>query len=222
MHPKREPECVIVWMSTCSRSVRYQNRSRVQFWLSKSCYSRLRLCGVVAQRNSLALDLIEALFTIVVPVSNKPKFWWTTPFPTAQSITDSAREGSHPSGQDRVPQAEQAGSGSAGQQEVVITTASHDFFEGWGGEGWGLEVHGVQAKASQCWDHIEREDRRATHGRQDETNIQDNTQQRAEAKHRLAIWTWEDEQQQPLSQLEEREQNQRELNMRRELEQHRT
>lgn len=36
-------------------------------------------------------------------------------------------------GQGRVPQVEKAGSRSAGQQEVVIATASHDF-EGWG---WG-------------------------------------------------------------------------------------
>lgn len=70
-------------------------------------------------------------------------------------------------GQGRVPQAEQAGSGSAEQQEVVITTASHDF-EGWGeggkGErtgGMGLEVHGRsrQKQANVDITAIGREDR---------------------------------------------------------------
>lgn len=47
---------------------------------------------------------------------------------------------------------------------------------------------------------------------EDGTNIQDNTQQRAEAKHWLEIWTWVDGQQQTQSQLAAQEQNQQKLN----------
>lgn len=47
-------------------------------------------------------------------------------------------------GQGRVPQAEQAGSGSAEQQEVVITTASHDF------EGGGVRVRGRGGWVWRC------------------------------------------------------------------------
>lgn len=37
--------------------------------------SRLRLGGVVAQGDTLALDFVETLLTEVVPVSKKPIFW---------------------------------------------------------------------------------------------------------------------------------------------------
>lgn len=85
-------------------------------------------------------------------------------------------------GHGRVPQAEQAGSRSAGQQKsssqqpVMILRGE--------GEGMGLEVHGWSRQKQVNVDitaigrqtsHMDRE--------QEETNIQDNTQQKAEAKH---------------------------------------
>ncbi|TNN51367.1 hypothetical protein EYF80_038404 [Liparis tanakae] len=62
--------------------------------------------------------------------ATSPNFGELHRSPAAQSITDSAREGSHPLAQDMgeagCHKCEQAGSGRAGQQEVVIATASHD------------------------------------------------------------------------------------------------
>lgn len=104
------------------------------------------------------------------------------------------------------------GSSSAGQQEVVIATASHDF-EGWGG-GMGWEVDDWSRQKQANVDITGREDRQVAWTRSKTRQ----TQQRAKAKHRLAIWTWQHEQQQPPSQLTEQEQNQWELNGKRELE----
>lgn len=180
---------------------------------------RLWLGGVIAQGYCLSLDLVETLLAEVVPVSKKPKFWWTTPFPTAQSITDSAWVGSHQIVQDmgkagchkrskqEVQEGAQDSRKSSSQQPVMILRG-----EGMGGGFRGAWL--VKAKASQCWYHSHWKGGQTSHmdKEQDETNIQDNTQQRAEAKHRLAIWTWEDEQQQPPSQLTQQEQNKQELN----------
>lgn len=59
-----------------------------------------------------------------------------------------------------------------------------------------MEVHDGGSRQKQANVDITvnwgKEDRQVIYGpetRQDRTNIQDNTQQRAEAKHRLAIWT---------------------------------
>lgn len=38
---------------------------------------RLRLSWVVAQGHTVALDLVKALLTEVIPVGNKAIFWWT-------------------------------------------------------------------------------------------------------------------------------------------------
>lgn len=116
---------------TRAKSFKDNNGTR-QTCPGRGRHSRLRLGGVVAQGNRLPLDLVETFLAEVVPVSNKPKFWWTTPFPKARSVTDGAREGGQSPigtghGQGGVPRAEQAGSGSAAQQEVVIATARHDF-----------------------------------------------------------------------------------------------
>lgn len=77
------------------------------------------------------------------------------------TVNHRQRMGRH-MGQGRVPQSEQAGSGSAGQQEVVIATASHDC-EGWGWERWVLKVHGWsrQKQANVDITTIGREDRQA-------------------------------------------------------------
>lgn len=107
-------------------------------------YSRLWLGRVVAQGNGLPLDLVETFLAKVVPVSKKPKFWWTTPFPKAQSVIDSAREGSHQLVQDmgrvgchkRSKQEVEAQHSrkSSSQQPVMILRG--------GDEGMCLEVHG--------------------------------------------------------------------------------
>lgn len=153
--------------------------------------SRLRLGRVVAQGNRLSLDLVETLLAEVVPVSKKPKFWWTTPFPKAQSIIDSATGGQPPigtgHGQGRVPQAE------ASRKWKRRTAGSrHRNSQSWF---WGVKVRGWvwrcmvgqgKSKPMLTPQPLEgKTDKSHGPGNKTRTNIQDNTQQRAEAKHSI-------------------------------------
>lgn len=181
-------------------------------------YSRLWLCGVITQGNGFSLDLVETLLAEVVPVSKKPKFWWTTPFPKAQSTIDSAWAGSRQLVQG-MGQSRGATIGASRKWKRRTAGSRHRNSQSWL---WGVKVRGmdfegawlVKAKVNQWWRHNHWKGRQTRHMDkvEDETNIQNNTKQRVEAKHWLEIWTWVDEQQQTQSQLAAQEQNQEKLN----------
>lgn len=151
-------------------------------------YSRLRLWWVIPQRNALPLDFVEALLTEMIPVGKKAIFGWTVP--STQHSPSQATEPPITAGQ----------GGGREQRAGHQRRQGHSMMKIYGTQSlFGLVFFGLvflQSKPSADNDKHEGEIKTHTHtkkwgfaGRKTKNTEarQDNTKQKAKAKHRLAL-----------------------------------
>lgn len=167
--------------------------------------SRLRLWWVISQRNALPLDFVEALLTEMIPVSKKAIFWWTAP--STQHSPSQATEPPITAGQGRDRSREHVINGNKyiqwcrfmGPQHCVwlvcvFCVRLFGFLCVWFVCSF-VCLFFLQSKPSADNDRhegeIKKKHMKKKQGLQDKNKNteagQDNTQQKAKVKHRLAL-----------------------------------